>query len=181
MIQPHTVVPPHQPMTLSTNPFSSLPTSFLNASTSFQQSSGRRSFSLRHLTTSPFAFSIASSTIPSFGRESNLLRREVMDSWTVLLVGVDCSVWVSSEGDGGSSDEICSSSSFSRRDSRSRSLSSSEATRDCMWSSSVFSRVESVCVYGVPCQQWINKHTCGGRRSGDMLTSGLLWRDPISS
>ena len=47
------------------NSFSNLVTTFLNASTSFQQSNGLRSFTLRHPTKSTFAFSTALSPTTS--------------------------------------------------------------------------------------------------------------------
>jgi hypothetical protein len=50
----------------STNSFSNRPTSFLKVSISFQQSSGRRSFVLRHETTASLALPTSASTCSSF-------------------------------------------------------------------------------------------------------------------
>lgn len=58
----------------STNSFSNLPTSCLNVSTSFQQSSGRRSWVLRHVTTASLALFRSASTCSSFFLCSSLAR-----------------------------------------------------------------------------------------------------------
>jgi hypothetical protein len=55
-------------MVFSTNSFSNRPTSFLNVSISFQQSSGRRSCVRRHATTASLALPTSASTCSSFFR-----------------------------------------------------------------------------------------------------------------
>jgi hypothetical protein len=64
-IYTHLTTPPHR-IVLSTNSLSNLPTSPLNASISFQQSSGLRSFVLKHATTASFALPTCASTCSSF-------------------------------------------------------------------------------------------------------------------
>jgi len=76
--------------TLSTQLFSSRRTSSLNASTSCQQSSGRRSFSRRQRTTSPRAFSTVSGNGRSCFRLSRRARSASTSADTACLSSCVC-------------------------------------------------------------------------------------------
>lgn len=127
--------PPHE-ITLSTQPFSSLLTCSLKASTSLQQSSGRRSLERRHRTTSLRAASTLSGTsrtnllVSSFRRRSSISLdtscREVgsssgMDSEASLAVSLERFALLSAS-----------------------SLRSSAATRAWTWASASCAREVSV-------------------------------------
>lgn len=108
-------------ITRSTHPFSSLLTSSLNACTSFQQSSGRRSFSRRHRTTSLLEISTLSGT--SF---TNFRVCSFLSSSSISLDALCRLVGVLS---GAVSSATLARSEDSRRVSSSCSLRSSVATR----------------------------------------------------
>lgn len=111
---------PHE-ITRSTHPFSNLLTSSLNACTSFQQSSGRLSFSSRHRTTSLLATSTLSGTsFTSFRVCSFLSSSAISLAALCRLVGVLS---------GAVSSATLARSEASRRDSSSWSLRSSLLTR----------------------------------------------------
>ncbi|ROW13760.1 hypothetical protein VPNG_03552 [Cytospora leucostoma] len=114
-------------MTLSTQPLSSLLTSSLKLSTSFQQSRGRRSLSVRQRTTSPRALSTDSGTSRGPLLASSLSRS-------------DCTFWATSGEltgvcSGTDSAAALSAASRSRESSCCWSFLSSAATRAWTWSS----------------------------------------------
>lgn len=74
--------PPHLPAR-STKALSNFPTSALKASTSSQQSSGRRSFVRKHRTSSSFAFSTSLLGFSSFLRASSFARRVIISFCTL--------------------------------------------------------------------------------------------------
>lgn len=128
--------------TLSTQLFSSLRTSSLNDSTSCQQSSGRRSFSSRHRTTSPRAFSTLSGRGRSCFRLWRRARRASTSADTVRLSprAASSSVVVLSEA----FSSVVLSAAFSCAD----SLLNSSATRAWTASSKCSARDTSDCVGG---------------------------------
>ncbi len=133
-------------MTFSTHPFSNLRTSSLNASTSRQQSSGRRSFSRRQRTTSPRAFSRLSGSWRTFFLSSSLARRTSIALETSCRLGTPSSCFWSSSpwwSGAGSAESFCCAS---RRDSASwaRRRFSSAATRSWIRSSRAWRRETSV-------------------------------------
>jgi len=152
---------------LPRNPFSNLPTSFLNASTSFQQSNGLRSFTLKQVTTSCFAFSTALSPITSslsllccsFFLKTSIsfctlwrprfrsLSASALAPWSAPPGEDDWSEipdgWEDSVVESGRAD-ICSSSSLRERVASASRRESSAWTRDWMWSSRSLARVLSV-------------------------------------
>lgn len=80
--KPHPLRSPPHLITFSTHFSSTLLTSSLNLSTSCQQSNGRRSFPLKHLTTSSLAFSTSLSSAPTsttFFRFSSLYFRSSIE------------------------------------------------------------------------------------------------------
>lgn len=130
--------------TLSTHPFSNLLTSSLNACTSRQQSNGRRSFSLRHVTTADRAVSTLSGTSLTSFRVCSLRSRAAISADAVWRLGpVDASV---EEEDWEESLATCARSAERRRVSSSWSLRSSAATRDCTCASRSCAREASVCL-----------------------------------
>lgn len=75
---------------LSTNSFSNLPTSFLKVSTSFQQSSGRRSFVRKHETRASLALPRSASTCSSFFLFSSFDRNCSISLVTLSLLMSRC-------------------------------------------------------------------------------------------
>lgn len=123
--------------TLSTHPFSNLRTCSLKASTSRQQSSGRRSFSRRHRTTSLRAASTLSGTSRTTFLVSSLRRKASIS-------------WLTSCREVGSCSGMDSEASLVVRLARlalasDSSLRSSAATRACRCASVSCAREESVC------------------------------------
>jgi hypothetical protein len=153
--------PPSPTYSISPTNFSSnFLTSFLNTSTSRQQSSGLRSFTLKQLTTAFRAFSTSGGRSFSTFRSDSVRFNFAISSCTFCE---DCSLaFVAEKGvrasfsfeavDWGSSDdssEGSSEESFARTaskvsDSRFWIFSSSAATRSAMWSSRVLAREEFV-------------------------------------
>lgn len=145
---------------LSTNSFSSLPTSLLNVSTSFQQSNGRRSCILKHVTTSSLALFRSASTCSSFFLCSSL-DLSCSISFVTLVLLMSCCLFFSARVD---EDEVASTSfsvsevsdwgcsspervslNFEKScDPCSRSFSSSAVRRSWYCSSCAFERVASV-------------------------------------
>lgn len=153
-------------MTLSTQPFSNLRTSSLNFSTSRQQSSGRRSFSRRHRTTSLRAVSIDSGTslisfLVSSRVRSSSISRETSCRDVAVFSGID------------------SAASFSVRD-RSRasssawSLCSSAATRACIWASASWARDLSVYCVSPPIRQYIYRPLSLSDRRREEAGDGVI-------
>src|ERR1700722_12092165 len=156
-----TTQPPSSTYSISPTNFSSnFLTSLLNTSTSRQQSSGLRSFTLKQLTTAFRAFSTSNGRSFSTFRSDSVRFNFAISSCTFCE---DCSLaFVAEEGvrasfifeavDWGSSDdpsEGSSEESFARTaskvsDSRFWIFSSSAATRSAMWSSRVLAREEFV-------------------------------------
>ena len=145
---------------LSTNSFSSLPTSLLNVSTSFQQSSGRRSCILKHVTTSSLALFRSASTCSSFFLCSSFALNCSISLVTLVLL-MSCCFFFSArveeddvasasfsvkEGSDcwGSSPESVSLNLENSCDPCSRSFSSSAVRRSWYCSSCAFERVASV-------------------------------------
>lgn len=158
---PDTQEPNNHRTVFSTNSLSNRPTSRLNVSTSFQQSSGRRSFVLKQVTTSSFAFSTAGSTCSSFFRASSFFFISTI-SFDTLLWLIFClrclsasavdevrasPIFSTSEGSSGAagSSERVSETCESFAASWAWSFSSSDLTRAWIWSSRFFDRVESDC------------------------------------
>jgi hypothetical protein len=158
---PDTQQPNNHRTVFSTNSLSNRPTSRLNISTSFQQSSGRRSFVLKQVTTSSFAFSTAGSTCSSFFRASSFFFISTI-SFDTLLWLIFClrclsasavdevrasPIFSTSEGSSGAagSSERVSETCESFAASWAWSFSSSDLTRAWIWSSRFFDRVESDC------------------------------------
>lgn len=158
---PDTQEPNNHRTVFSTNSLSNRPTSRLNVSTSFQQSSGRRSFVLKQVATSSLAFSTAGSTCSSFFRASSFFFNSTI-SFDTLLWLIFClrclsasavdevrvsPIFSTSEGSSGaagsseSASEICENFAASWA----WSFSSSDFTRAWIWSSRFFDRVESDC------------------------------------
>ena len=160
-------------MVFCTNSFSNRPTSCLKVSTSFQQSSGRRSWVLRHETTASFAFVTSASACSSFFLCSNLAlscsislvtlsllmsfcrcfsaRVELLDvaSWIFSTREGSSDCWLSPERVSLNLEKFCVSCS--------RSFSSSAVRRSWYWSSCCLDRAESV--YALlaairPCEPW---------------------------
>jgi hypothetical protein len=136
--------------TFSTHFSSTLLTSFLNRSTSCQQSNGLRSFPLKHFTTSSLAFSTSLSNTPTsttFFRFSSLCLRSSILCWMTARLSVrrlsSSEELLGSEGE--SSDDNLAERSLNVCSSRSWRRLSSSATRAWTWSSSVLARVESLC------------------------------------
>lgn len=152
---------------LSTNSFSSLPTSFLNVSTSFQQSSGRRSFTLKHVTTASLALFRSASTCSSFFLCSSFALSCSISLVTLVLL-MSCCFFFSARVD---EDDVASASFSVKEDSdcwgsspervslnlenscdpSSRSFSSSAVRRSWYCSSCAFERVASVWRKHQPC------------------------------
>lgn len=142
---------------LSTNSLSKRPTSLLKASLACQQSSGLRSFSLKHCTNSAFTFSTAGSSDSSFFRFSNLAFSSAISLETLVWlrsalrcfsaaspVTLSRSVGDSSDdGDDSESCETLSEISLSLSASSAARRSSSEVTRDCIFNSRSAERVLS--------------------------------------
>lgn len=131
----------------STHTPSSLLTSFLKFSTSFQQSSGLLSFSLKHFTTSLFAFSTPSSSAVNFFLCSSFFLNSLTSFCTASLPrsrSVSPADLLSFLVES-SAAEILACSSSKSFDARSCRRLSSSATRAWMCNSRVFARVESVC------------------------------------
>jgi hypothetical protein len=138
--------------TFSTHFSSNFLTSSLNISTSFQQSSGRLSFPLKHLMTSSLALltdSSSFSTSTTFLLCSSLCFNAATSFCTLSrpnwrsVSPADFSV---DESDvEGSSEDSFSVRSLKTWSSRACNRLSSSATRAWMWSSKVLARVESVC------------------------------------
>jgi hypothetical protein len=133
----------------STHTPSNLLTSFLKFSTSFQQSSGRLSFSLKHFTTSLFAFSTPSSTAVNFFLCSSFFLNSLTSFCTASLPRsrsvspADLPSFLVKS----SAAEILACSSSKSLEARFCRRLSSSATRAWMCSSRVLVRVESVCVW----------------------------------
>lgn len=148
-------------MVFSTKSFSNRPTSFLNVSISFQQSSGRRSCVLKHATTASFALPTSASTCSSFfllasfclscSTSSVTLFRLISFcrcfSARVALEEVASEIFSTREGWLDSSDSPDRVSLYLVKfwASCSRSFSSSAVRRSWYWSSCCRDRVESVC------------------------------------
>lgn len=162
----------------STNSFSNLPTSCLNVSTSFQQSSGRRSWVLRHVTTASLALFRSASTCSSFLRCSSLAR-SCSISFVTLVRLMSCWRFFSARVD----DDEVASASFSTKEGSdcwgsssdsvslnlekscvpcSRSFSSSAVRRSWYASSCAFERVASVCA-GCQRPSIVSRATTAGR------------------
>ena len=139
--------------TLPKNPFSSLPTSLLKASTSRQQSSGLRSFTLKHIVTSSFAFftslspEISSLIFRACNRFFNSSISFCTESRLRLASLSCCNIPSLPWGVEGVevSEEILSEVSCRRRVASASRRCSSAVTRDWMWSSRSLERVLSVC------------------------------------
>lgn len=127
---------PHE-MTLSTQPFSSLRTSSRNLSTSRQQSSGRRSFSRRHRTTSPRASSTETGTSRTSLRLSTVRRSRSTSLFTA------CRETAFSLSSSVVSDATLDRRDPSRASDSAESLRSSAATRFWIWDSRRVLRVAS--------------------------------------
>ena len=130
----------HHDDVLSTHSFSSLLTSALKLSTSCQQSSGRLSFSLKHRTTLPRAFSTSSGSGRSVLRPSSFFCSSSISLLTVKRLGF----WSSSDPDGAAAASF-SCARFSASVSFCCSFLSSWETRAWICSSTVRAREASVC------------------------------------
>jgi hypothetical protein len=150
-------------MVFSTNSFSNRPTSFLNVSISFQQSSGRRSCVRRHATTASLALPTSASTCSSFFRLASFCLSCSTSSVTlfrlisfcrcfsarVALEDVASEIFSTRDGWLGCSGSSESVSLYLEKFWAScwRSFSSSAVRRSWYWSSCCRDRVESVWVH----------------------------------
>jgi hypothetical protein len=148
-------------MVFSTNCFSSLATSLLNASLSAEQSKGRRSCALRHVIKSFLALSTAGSICSNFFRVSSLVLRFSIsletEVWLNSAFFSRCAIlsptmgmyWKNRGVELSESEETESLMVLVRdlsfEDSFAESFSSSEVTRDWIFHSRLEERVVSDC------------------------------------
>lgn len=151
-------------MTLSTQPFSSLRTSSRNLSTSRQQSSGRRSFSRRHRTTSPRASSTEAGTSRTSLRLSTVRRSRSTSLFTA------CRETAFSLSSSVVSDATLDRRDPSRASDSAESLRSSAATRFWIWDSRRALRVASFFAGG---RELSAGSGLGYRRLSSSLRGGL--------